>query len=457
MLDSLGNIWIAGTTNTTDLPLTANALKKTCGCSQYSGDGFLAEFTGDGSRLLYATYIGSTPENSTTSDGDDTITGATPDSAGHIWIAGTTNGPDFPVTANAVQKQLAGGIDGFLAEYDPATNKLLYATYFGGSADDSISNIQIAADGTVIVAGQSGSAALQVAAGGFTRGNEFVATLDPRSYLFSALTMFPNGSTGSGLAIAPGGSFAISGASNVAAFVKAVGGTSPSMYAAVGAAGTAVTGQVAPGELISLYGANIGPASPATANLRSGRAPTELGGVQVLVDGTPAPLLYAQSDQINAIVPFGLSNPVTHIAVSNSGAKSNEATLGVVTAQPDAFKRNAKLWAAALNQDGSVNSAANHAKLGSIVSVFATGFGGMTPEPPDGQLITGTLPMLVAPVQVLFQGQPLEVTYAGPAPTLVAGVTQVNFRLPTFTGTSEAAFQFVVGGWPGGTFVVLVK
>ena len=126
-------------------------------------------------------------------------------------------------------------------------------------------------------------------------------------------------------------------------------------------------------------------------------------------------------------------------------------------AQPDAFKRNARLWAAALNQDGSVNSAANHAQLGSIVSVFATGFGGMTPTPTDGELLTGTLPNLVSPVQVLYQGQPLEVTYAGPAPTLVAGVTQVNFRLPTLTVTSEPAFQFVVGGWPGGSFVVLVK
>lgn len=72
------------------------------------------------------------------------------------------------------------------------------------------------------------------------------------------------------------------------------------------------------------------------------------------------------------------------------------------------------------------------------------------------QLITGTLPKLAAPVQVLYN-QPLEVTYAGPSPTLVAGVTQVNFRLPTFTGTSEPAFQFIVGGWPSGYFVVLVK
>ena len=137
--------------------------------------------------------------------------------------------------------------------------------------------------------------------------------------------------------------------------------------------------------------------------------------------------------------------------------QSNEAVLGVVTGQPDAFKLHARLWAAKLNQDGTVNSASNHATLGTIVSMFATGFGGMAPQPRDGQLITGALPKLTAPVQVLYASQPLEVTYAGPAPTLVAGVTQVNFSLPVFTGTSEPAFQFVVDGWPSGSFVVLVR
>jgi uncharacterized protein (TIGR03437 family) len=94
--------------------------------------------------------------------------------------------------------------------------------------------------------------------------------------------------------------------------------------------------------------------------------------------------------------------------------------------------------------------------LGSVVSVFGTGFGGLYPSPKDGQVLTGTLPVLDTIVQVLYQGLPLEVTYVGQAPTLVAGVTQVNFRLPTFTGTSTPVFQFLVDGWPSGDFVVLV-
>ena len=449
ILDSQGNIWVVGTTNTTDLPVTADALKKTCGCSQFAGDGFLAKFTGDGSRLLYATYFGTSTANVLDPNGNDRISAAAADSAGHIWFVGNTTGADLPVTANASQKQLAGGTDGFIAEYDPATNKLLYVTYFGGSDDDSITNIQIAPDGTVIVSGHSNSSTLPAAVTGFTRGTDFVASLDPHSYAITALTRFPAGSVGMGLASTPTG-FVVSGASNVAAFLETADGNSPSIYAVMNSGGTAVTGQVAPGELVSLFGANIGPGLPVVADLSSGQAPTILGAVQVLVDGTPAPLLYAQGDQINAIIPFGIVNSAaTHIIVSNGGVQSNEAFLGVHTAAPEAFKTNLRLWAAALNEDGTVNSIAHHAKLGSVVSVFGTGFGYLFP--------TGALPKVGALVEVLYQGQYLDVTYAGSVSSTVAGVTQVSFRLPTSTGTSTPAFHFLVDGWPSTDFVILVK
>ena len=458
ILDSQGNIWVAGTTNTTDLPVTPDALKKTCGCSQSAGDGFLAKFSGDGSRLLYATYFGTSPAQpfDVSGDGNDIISAAAADSAGHIWVVGNTNGADLPVTANAAQKQLAGGTDGFIAEYDPATNQLLYVTYFGGSDDDSITNIQIAPDGTVIVSGHSNSSTLPGGLTGFARGTDFVASLDPHTYAITAVTRFPDGGVGTGLASTPAG-FVVSGASDVAAFLETGAGNSPSIYAVMNSGGTAVTGQVAPGELVSLYGANIGPALPASADLRSGQAPDKLGSLQVLVDGTPAPLLYAQGDQINAIMPFGLMSAVTHITVSIGGVHSNEAVLGIQTAEPEAFKTNARSWAAAVNDDGTVNSIAHHAKLGSVVSVFATGFGYLFPPPKDGQVLTGALPQVGALVEVLYQGQYLEVISAASVPLTVAGVMQVSFRLPTSTGTSTPAFHFMVDGWPSTDFIVLVE
>jgi uncharacterized protein (TIGR03437 family) len=470
MEDAQGDIWLAGNTNTIDLPVTPNALKKTCQCTAAgaglpAGDGFLAEFSNDGSTLLYATYIG-------TSGGEDDLTSAAMDSTGNIWMVGNTNGSDFPVTPNAIQQQLSGGTDGFIAEYAPVTNQLLYGSYFGGSADDSISNVQIGSDGTVWIAGQSQSPTLPITASGFTRGQDFVTTFDPQTYAGTYLTTFPSGSTGTGLAAASGGAEAISGTSNVVDFLAtgaAAAGT-PSLYAVSNSANFIPTGQVAPGELITLFGANIGPSTPVTAELSSGQAPTELGGVEVLVQNTPVPLLYAQQDQINAILPFTPTlsfappNPnALVLEVSNSAANSGMANLGEILADPEAFTSSPP-YAAALNQDGTVNSRANPAAGGSTVAVFANGLGFELGQPgvgsQPGAVITND-------VLVLFNGASLTVTYAGQAPMLVSGVFQVNFVLPPLTGEGgdfTLTFQLDVNtgvpgapGWIGLPFEVWVK
>jgi uncharacterized protein (TIGR03437 family) len=475
MTDAQGNIWIVGTTNTTDLPVTPNALKSECGCSEYSGDGFVAEFTNDGSKLLYATYFGTTPSDALSSDGQDSIISAAMDSAGHIWIVGSTNGSDLPVTSNAVQQKLSGGTDGFIAEYDPATNQFLYVTYFGGTGADSITNVEIAPDGTVIFTGHSNSPALPIAASGFTRGLDFLATLDPTTYDVTFLTTFASGSVGTGLASAPDGSEVISGASNLATFLEP-GAPTTNLYSVTNAANFLATGQVAAGELISLFGANIGPSTPATADLQSGIAPTQLGGVRVLAGNTAIPLLYAQQDQINAIVPFDTTGqPLT---VSNGAATSNQAAIQLTNADPQPFSEGAS-FAAAINQDGTVNSQSEPAPAGSIVSVFATGFGQLVAPPvTDGTVINSPKDQALLvqvtdygppPVQypgsgqpleaTLGSGQPLQVIYAGQAPTLIGGVSQVNFVLPTTSlmGSSNLVLQFNVGGQLSLPFLLWVK
>jgi uncharacterized protein (TIGR03437 family) len=105
--------------------------------------------------------------------------------------------------------------------------------------------------------------------------------------------------------------------------------------------------------------------------------------------------------------------------------------------------------ALALNQDGSANSSTNPAAPGSLVSVFVNGLGTVSPQPTDGSLINLPLAKNFVPatVQALVPGLPLfhgggvvtqvpaEVTYYGPAPFRVAGISQINFRLnPQATG-----------------------
>ncbi len=472
MPDAQGNIWLTGFTNTIDMPVTADAMQSKCGCSVSAGDIFLAKFSQDGTRLLYSTYLGSTPLGGVLgSGGSDAATAAAMDAAGHIWVAGGTTGVNFPVTSNAAQPQPvfpANGEGAFLTEYDPASNRLLYSTYFGSASASGpsasiyptslpvLTHLTVASNGTVFVAGTF-FANLPGTISGFTRGAEFLASIDPATYATSS-TFFPSGATGAGLFIANDGSAAVAGHGNIVEFVSSANPLSPEISAVANSGALELSSQVSPGELISIYGSNLGPASPLAADLSQGQAPLHLGGVQVLINGAPVPLLYAQGDQINAIVPFAISPGGTAtIIVDNTGVSSNPAQLNTAVAAPSAFLLNESGWAAAFNQDGTVNSANNRAKLGSTVTVFATGFGQLNPPPHDGSAVTTPLPALFQPVQVYYQGQPVN-TSAEPVPGIVAGVMQVTFSLPTSATTSELPFQLIAGGWPAQDyFFVLVK
>ena len=162
------------------------------------------------------------------------------------------------------------------------------------------------------------------------------------------------------------------------------------------------------------------------------------------------PLLVSPSTQINAIVPFGTADRTeTKIVVDVAGASSNEALLGVVPGVPAVFVTQASNHylpvAAALNEDGSINSPTNRAAPGSIVSVFGTGFGTLVPRPPDGSLLSGQLPVLQQSIDVFGPGF-VTVLYAGPAPSQVAGVMQVNFRLPDDMTQTPTIILFAGGG-----------
>jgi uncharacterized protein (TIGR03437 family) len=90
---------------------------------------------------------------------------------------------------------------------------------------------------------------------------------------------------------------------------------------------------------------------------------------------------------------------------------------------------------AALNQDNTINSATNPARVGEIVQLFGTGAGRVPGAPPDGTLVAGPTPTEEKP-RVFLNSRWLNdideslITYSGLAPGLV-GVWQINFRIPT--------------------------
>jgi uncharacterized protein (TIGR03437 family) len=191
---------------------------------------------------------------------------------------------------------------------------------------------------------------------------------------------------------------------------------------------------ISPGELISIFGTNLGPASGAGLTLDSnGLVATSLGDTQVLFDGIPAPLIYTSATQVNAVVPFGLSTDTTQVSVVHRGQASDALPVAMAKAIPGVFSADGSGLGTAIvaNQDGTLNSADNPAPPGSVVTLYATGTGPVAPLGPDGAVVTAdSLPLATLPVTVQVGGTPASVMYAGGAPGIVQGVMQVNVAIP---------------------------
>ncbi len=218
---------------------------------------------------------------------------------------------------------------------------------------------------------------------------------------------------------------------------------------------------VAPGELISMYGAALGPASASLGTIDGNQQVTTLlSGTRVLVNSTPAPLLYAGPSQINAIIPASTEgSSSTSIQIEKNGAIVNSIKIGTTATKPALFTSNGTGTGqvAALNQDGSVNSPANPAPRGSVLVLYGTGAGALTAVVPDGKISTS----LIGPKGPVFArvGKlPARLLYVGSAPGLVNGIVQINLVLPDeLIGGDAVPLQVIVGTYaspPGTTIAV---
>ena len=202
-----------------------------------------------------------------------------------------------------------------------------------------------------------------------------------------------------------------------------------------------VSGPVAPGELISIAGAFLGPAQGSTAAPdASGTFPEALAGVQVLFDGRPAPILYVSASQVNAIVPFSLAGAQqTAVQVEYQDRQSAALAVPVAASAPGIFTADSSGsgQGAILDSDMSPNLVTHPAAPGSVVALYATGAGQMNQSLVDGQVVT-QLAKPLASATVTIDGQQAQVVYCGSAPTLVAGMLQVNVVVPATVQTGPA-------------------
>ncbi|MBY0508065.1 MAG: hypothetical protein K2X03_29400 [Bryobacteraceae bacterium] len=210
----------------------------------------------------------------------------------------------------------------------------------------------------------------------------------------------------------------------------------------VGNAATFAPPPLSPGMLVTITGRNLGPTPGVEGALANGRFTTSVAGVQVFFDNLPAPILFASGSQINAIVPYAVAFRASTQIVVQSGALRSSAFLSPLSdTAPGIFTVDGRR-AAALNQDGSVNSPQNPASPGSVLVLFLTGEGLTTPPAADGELIpANNLRQPRGRVRVRLNDAELpasEVFYAGSAPGLVSGLMQINFRLPPGSPTNAA-------------------
>jgi uncharacterized protein (TIGR03437 family) len=220
-----------------------------------------------------------------------------------------------------------------------------------------------------------------------------------------------------------------------------------------------IGGAVAPGEIVTILGSNLGPSSALSFNKdKDGRVPALLGETRVLFNGVAAPVLSASASQVMAIVPVAIADSMNaDVQVDYKGVRSQAVTLPVLASRPGVFslEGSGSGQAAAVNQDGTLNSHSNPAPRGSIVALYVTGLGVTDPPLPDGQVVSGVGPRVNGPVSVVFTNDGYiedgvgagGVYYAGGVDGFVQGLAQVNVQTPTasyFPGGRWAP-QVVVG------------
>jgi hypothetical protein len=154
-----GEAFVAGSTRSPDFPVTPGARQTHLGGSQ---NGFVARLSADGSRLLYATYLGGS--------GEDEVRGLAINAAGEAHVAGITNSKNFPTTAGAMLRNLGCAIGatcthGFAAKLSADGAALHYSTLLGGRQRDYANGIALDLSGAAYIAGHTHSPDFPVSAG----------------------------------------------------------------------------------------------------------------------------------------------------------------------------------------------------------------------------------------------------------------------------------------------------
>jgi uncharacterized protein (TIGR03437 family) len=502
-LDSQGNIYLAGNTQPefttqglTLPPFPAGALQPTHDarfCFTFgSGPGgpegqlacqyqYVAKLNATGT-LLWGTYL--------TGTYGAIAGGMAVDSAGNVIVAGTTYSDDYPVTPGAFQTAYAaaapafpfpaGGtsgspppVTGYVTKINATGTGLLWSTYFGGSYADAITGMAVGPTGEIFLSGHADSSDLPALAGtpdacrpsanqvlgfvtrlatdGTTAGPTQLLQGAPDCLYFSCGAIFyddyPNYPARGPLALGPNGTVLFAGSNGK--LVSVDFSSRSRLSCVVDPADSVQLSTVAPGQLLSIFGTDLAPATPFRPPAGVAASSSTFG---VFFNGIPAPILYSAAQQINVQVPYEIAGLTTvQMKVIDRQITlpvSETLTLGVVKRQPAVFLTPAAsgslfpgytvcggvmaigVAAVALNADGTLNDCGNPATAGSTVTVFVNGLDPGTPPLATGAIAAAPAvplaPGVVASDPLLSPGDSTTLSVPGS----ITGVAQLRLQLP---------------------------
>jgi uncharacterized protein (TIGR03437 family) len=255
----------------------------------------------------------------------------------------------------------------------------------------------------------------------------------------------------------PAGDSAASKASTIT-----VGNTASIYNNGVVSAASYASDAVSPGELVSIFGVNIGPTSPAPMSVTNGYVDTSLNGVSVQIDGQAAPLVYISQNELTVQVPYEAALGANKTVAITNGTNSASTTIqdtapGIFTADGSGTGQAAALNLAAGTGVFTLNSSTTPAKIGDTLILYLTGEGNYNAQPISGTTNTGYI--VQSSVNPLPQLNPLPtvsiggvdasagVTFAGPIVGSMLGLLEIEVTVPAGSATGAAVPVVVtIGG-----------
>lgn len=210
--------------------------------------------------------------------------------------------------------------------------------------------------------------------------------------------------------------------------------------------------RVAPGSLASIFGSNL---ASQTESASSFPLPTGMGGASVTIGGVTAPLLYVSATQINFQVPSSLTAGTSKLVVNGPGGASSSFSVTITSSAPGIYQYGTNR-AVATNQDGALNASSTPAAAGSVITVYMTGIGAVSPTVSDGQPTPSSpTSSATASFSATIGASSATVQFLGLSPGF-AGLAQANILVPTLP-SGDYPLVITIGGYVSTSTVVSVS